>query len=92
VIQYAYGTIHNEAVFDSTRDRYLVLSLGWQNHRRVHSCLIHIDILGDKVWIQRDGTEDGIAFELVDAGIPKHAIVLGFQSEDIRPYTEFAVA
>ncbi len=34
------------------------------------SAVIHIDLLGDKVWVQYDGTEDGVATELVAAGIP----------------------
>jgi hypothetical protein len=44
----------------------------------VHGRLLHVEIRGDKVWIQRSGTEDGIADELVAAGIPKSRIVLGF--------------
>ena len=43
-------------------------------------------------WIQRDGTEYGIAQELVDAGIPKERIVLAFKSPELRKLTEFAVA
>jgi hypothetical protein len=44
-----------------------------------------------KVWIQHDGTEEGIANDLVVAGIPKGHIILGFKSPEIRKYTEFAV-
>ena len=91
-LQYAYGEIQNETIFDREADRYLVMSLGWQKVRRIHGCLIHIDIINGKVWIQRDGTEHGIANELVAAGIPKNHIVLGFYSPDVRQYTEYAVA
>jgi hypothetical protein len=38
-----------------------------------------------------DGTEDGIANELVTSGIPKDAIVLGFHEPSVRPHTGFAV-
>jgi hypothetical protein len=51
-----------------------------------------VDIINGKIWIQRDGTEYGVARELVDAGVPKSQIVLGFRPPEIRPYTEFAVA
>jgi hypothetical protein len=88
---YAYGEIHNEILFDCEADRYMVVSVGWQNAKRIHGCLIHIDIIGDKVWIQRDGTEDGIANELLTSGIPKEKIVIGYQEPEIRQYTEFAV-
>ena len=35
--------------------------------------------------------EDGIAEELINAGIPKSDIVLGFHEPEIRQYTGFAV-
>ena len=55
--------------------------------------MVHLymfDIIDDKVWIQYDGTEDGIADELIEAGIPQDKIVLGFRPPEIRPYTGFA--
>jgi hypothetical protein len=88
-LRYAYGEIQNEAVFDRENDRYLVVSVGWQGVKRIHGSLIHIDIIEDKVWIQRDGTERGIAHELVKAGIPKKQIVLGFHVPEARPHTEY---
>ncbi len=91
-IRYANGKIENEAVFDRARDRYLIVSVGWQGVRRVQHCLIHVDIINRKVWIQRDGTEDGIAHELEAAGIPKSDIVLGFHAVEDRPLTGYAVA
>ena len=90
-LQYANGEIQNEAVFDPEHDHYLVVSVGWQDIKRVHGVLIHIDIINDKVWIQRDGTEQGIANDLVAAGIPKDHIVLGFHAPEVRPYTEYAI-
>ena len=74
----------NEAVFDRDRGRFLIVSVGWQGYRRVQNSLLHIDIIGDKVWIQRDGTEDGIADELEAAGIPRSAIVLAFHRQEDR--------
>jgi hypothetical protein len=91
-IPYAYGDIQIEPVLDRQADRYLLVILEREDDRRVHGCLVHIDIINGKVWIQRDGTEDGIANELVRAGVPKDRIVLGFRSPAIRKHTEFAVA
>jgi hypothetical protein len=70
-IPYAYGDIQTEAVFDRPRDRYLLVNVGWKNGSRIHWTLVHVDIIDDKIWIQRDGTEDGIANDLVRAGVPK---------------------
>ena len=89
---YAYGDFETKAIFDRVNDRYLLMNVGWDNGKRVHGSLVHVDIIDGKVWIQRDGTEDGIAGELVAAGIPKEHIVLGFRSPEIREHTGFAVA
>ncbi len=89
---YANVDVQNEAIFDKKNDRYCIISGGWDDVIRIHGCLIHIDIINDKVWIQRDDTEDGIAYELENAGIPKSSIVLGFKNPEVRQYTEYAVA
>ncbi len=91
-LQYANGEIRNEAVFDRENDHYMIVSVGWQGVKRVHGALMHIDIINGKIWIQRDGTEHGIARELVAAGIPKDQIMLGFHTADVRPHTEYAAA
>jgi len=91
-ISYANANILNRAAFDSQTDQYLIISEGWDEKQHLHSCLIHIEIIHSKVWIQCDNTENGIANELVEAGIPKEDIVLGFHEPNVRQYTGFAVA
>jgi hypothetical protein len=54
--------------------------------------VIHVDIIGDKIWIQYDGTEDGIATDLVENGVLPETIVLGFRPPEVRSYTGFAIA
>jgi hypothetical protein len=90
-IPYAHGDLTCEAIFDRTRSRFVLITLGWDDDERVHHPLAHIDIVGDKVWIQTDNTEHGIAPELVEAGIPKSNIVLAFRPSDVRKHTEYAV-
>ncbi len=91
-IPYAYGDIQRQTIFDSESDHYLLMLVGREGVRRIHGCLIHIDIIAGKIWIQRDGTEQGIASELLKAGITKEQIVLGFRSAELRKHTGFAVA
>lgn len=91
-IPYAYGEIESKTVFDQEADRYMLITVGWQRGRRVHGCLIHLDIMQGKVWLQRDDTDYRVAEALEKAGIPKQHIVLGFQSPEVRPFTEYAVA
>jgi hypothetical protein len=91
-IPYAYGDIRSAVSFDRNHDQYLLITVGWDSGRRVHSCLIHIELIDGKVWIQRDGTEEGVAKELVRAGIAEDHIVLAFQSIERRRHSGFAVA
>jgi hypothetical protein len=59
--------------------------------KRVYGVLIHVDLKGEMMWIQYDGTEVGVANELVDRGVPKEDIVLAYHSRFIRQYDGFAV-
>jgi len=61
---------NTEIVFDTERDRYLLLYIGWNDEERVYGCPIHISIKDDKIWIQRDFPEEGIANQLVELGVP----------------------
>ena len=91
-IPYAHGELRCEALFDREHDRYALITLGWNAGKRVHFPLVHIDIVAGKVWIEKDNTEDGVASELVQAGIPKSQIVLAFRPPEVRRHTEYAVA
>ncbi|GAC1465458.1 MAG: hypothetical protein NVS2B14_16050 [Chamaesiphon sp.] len=85
--------VQQELIFDHNRDRYLLVETGWQNgDDRIYGTLIHVDIINEKLWIQHDGTEDGIAYELEATGIPKNHIVLAFKSLERRQLTEYAVS
>ncbi|MGK5093577.1 XisI protein [Deltaproteobacteria bacterium TL4] len=88
---YAYGDIQIQTVFDRKNDHYLLVNIGWDK-KRVHGCIVHVDLIDGKFWIQRDGTEGGIAKELEEAGVPKGQIVLAFRPPKVRQYTEYAVA
>ncbi len=58
---------------------------------RIHGCIIHIDIIDRKLWIQRDSSEDGIALDLLAEGISEKEILKRFLSPKIREYSNFAV-
>ena len=85
------GSTEVQTIFDTKIDRYQVLHIGWEESHRVFACVAYVEIRNDKIWIQRDRTEMGIASELLAAGVAKTQIVLGFHSPAKRPYTEFAV-
>lgn len=76
-------------VFDDARQAYLLMDVGWEGQTYIHETVIHIDIVNGKIWIQNDDTEEGVATDLLEAGVPREDIVLGFRPPDLRPYTEF---
>ena len=87
----SHGDIDSYPVIDPAGDHYLAVQCGWDRNRRVQGAYVHLDIIGEKVWIQFNGTDQRIADELVEAGVPKEDIVLGSKSPDLRPYTGYAV-
>ena len=86
------GQIVTVPVFDEHSDNYMVVDMGWDRTGRVHSVALHLQLQNGKVWVEVDGTESGIAQELLDAGVPKEDIVLEFYRPERRRLTEFAVA
>ncbi|MCD9188930.1 MAG: XisI protein [Pyrinomonadaceae bacterium] len=91
-IPYSYGNIKRRTIFDRENDTYMLFVEGWDNDERVHGILIHVDIIDGKIWIQRDGTEDGIALDFENEGIKKSEIVLAFHEPEVRKFTDYAVA
>lgn len=81
-----------QLLFDEQHDHYQLMYVGWENGRRVYGSIIHMDILGGKVWLQYNGTELDLAQELLDLGVAREDIVLGFRSPAARAHTGYAVA
>ncbi len=91
VVRYAGSpNLQNQLIFDNENEHYLVMTVGWDGETPVRDCVFHLDIVDGKVWIQEDNPDSDIASMLMDAGIPKSDIVLGFQSPAIRRFTSFA--
>jgi hypothetical protein len=81
----------SEVIHDPTRDHFELKYVGWQDRRRVHSTVFHLDIIDGKIWVQFDGSDRPVAEALVEAGIPKEDIVLAEQPADVRPHTGYGV-
>ena len=91
-IPIANGEIECYTAFDTQQDHYQVVNVGWDGYRRVYGCVLHLDIKEGKIWVQHNMTEMRIAHELVDWGMKKEDIVLGFQAPEMREYTGFGAA
>lgn len=68
----SYGEVEVETIFDDALGHYELMYSGWHRRDRVHGCVIHIDIRGERILIQHDGTERGVALDLVDAGFQRN--------------------
>lgn len=73
-----------QLIFDTERDRFLVMHVGWRNDYRIYGCAIQLDLIDGKVWIQNNSTEVYVDRELIKRGIEAKDIVLGFRSPSIR--------
>lgn len=87
----SYGEVEAYTCFDEKGEHYQVIRVGWNKHRRIYGCSIHMDLKGDKIWIQYNGTEIDFADKLVEQGISKKDIVIGFHEPLARQFTDFAV-
>lgn len=79
--QPSHGNIETLIIRDDSAKNYLLLDTGWDRTGRVHAVVFHLRIVNEKIRIEVDGTEKGIALELMELGIPQEDIILGF----VRP-------
>lgn len=86
--------IENEILTDRDHNHFQLASIGWENDNKFFFDVIyHFDIKPDgKIWIQVNRTDIDIAAELVERGVEKSDIVIGFQPPRYRPYSGYAVA
>lgn len=87
----SYGKVEIEQIFDRENDRYLLLAIGWNQQKRIYGTTIHLDIQDEEIWIQQNTTEFDLASDLVEMGVPKQDIAIGFHTPKMRQLTGFAV-
>src|SRR4051812_31159236 len=56
-IKPAVGEIETEVIIDEANGHFELARSGWVSGHRIHGAVVHVDIKGDKIWIQHDGTE-----------------------------------
>ena len=78
------------SALDEVQDHYTLQMLTNKKDRYDTRLLAYLEIRDNKVWLLTDNTEEGIASGLLDAGLPKDQIVLGFYTPSIREAGEFA--
>lgn len=83
--------IENQLITDDEHGHYLYFGVGWETDTNnwFYATFIHIDVKPNgRVWLQHDGTDLRIANQLIERGIPKNDIVIGFQPPYVRESME----
>ena len=70
--------IERQTLFDAEHDHYQLLNVGWSKTRRIYHCVMHFDLKDNKVWIQHNSTEIELDEELIELGVAREDIVIGF--------------
>jgi hypothetical protein len=84
--------LEEQLILDSENDHYQILTIGWEEGKRVYYPIFHLDIKNGKIWVQEDATDFDIVGALEEKGVAKSDIVLAFHAPYKRPYTGYAVA
>jgi len=74
-----YDEFESQVTFDDEHGHYYLINVGWNQYKRIFSCILHIDLKGDKIWIHQDWTE-GIVDELLGMGVSQEDIVPAFHA------------
>ena len=92
--RYASEDVNSDGVevqllFDTERDHYQWMNVGWEGFTRVYRSIVHFDIKDGKVWLQQNLTDENPAEDLIEAGVPREDIVLGLQPPYKRQFTDY---
>jgi XisI protein len=82
--------VESVLLLDPKSQQYLLMKIGWHQDNRINCNVIHVRLKDEKFWIEEDRTEDGIATDLLQAGVSREDIVLAFHPPRLRQFTEFA--
>jgi XisI protein len=72
------GELKFETLFDTERDRYQVMVLGWLDGKPFYDCVAYVTLNSQKVSIEIDTSDFGLTDALVKAGVPEADLRFGF--------------
>ena len=85
--------LQTQKIIDDVNGHYLIYKNGWRESNRIYGCIFHLEVTHEgKVWLHHDGTDLLVGQQLIDAGVPKSSMVIGFHEPAMRAWTDFAVA
>ncbi|HMQ46936.1 MAG TPA: XisI protein [Saprospiraceae bacterium] len=84
--------INRRIIADLENNSFQLLAVGWNGSHYIFSPIFHFDIINDKIWMQCNNTEWEVVDYLMEHGVDKKDIVLGFVAPQARRYSGFAEA
>jgi hypothetical protein len=84
--------IQHQILADRERNHFALIRLGWTQGKFVYHCVMHFDIIEGKVWLQQNWTDQDLAEELIQKGVSRQDIVLGFVPPYARTHSGFTAA
>jgi len=88
----SFSGLQFERIADRNNNRFLLTLVGWKDDERIYHLIFHTDIIGDKIWIQEDNSDESAALLLEQQGVDKKDIVLAYYPDYHRAHTAYAVS
>ena len=84
--------VENRVVADREGNSFQLVRIGWNGQKHIFNVVLHLDIIKDKVWLQCNNTDREVLDVLIEQGMERQDIVLGFQPPFARGFLGFAAA
>lgn len=91
-IKLSHGEVRYQKIADIEQGIFQLKLIGFDGSDQIYGSIFDAEIINNKIYLHFDGTDVGIANELVERGIPKDQIVLGWLPPRVRHLTGYAVS
>lgn len=79
-------------LIDKINNSFQLLAIGWRKEHYIFGPVFHFDILDGRIWMQCNNTEWEAVDFLMEKGVERFDIVLGFVPEYARQASGFGAA
>jgi hypothetical protein len=84
--------VESKVITDIKNNNFQLVRIGWNGKQHIFNVVLHFDIINSKIWFQCNNTDRDVVDELMEQGVEKTDIVLGFQPPYARGFLGFATA
>lgn len=84
------GDAQRRILIDRENNSFQLLDIGWIGNYYVFGAIFHFDIIDGKIWMQCNNTEWEVVDYLMEYGVDRQDIVLGFVPPHARHFSGFA--